>query len=161
MEFKYLASWNKWSSGWFCDQSKEHLPPSPSSTRRPSCWRVRKHCWMNKITFKLVQGGNSGAHGLPVQLNIPAAGRFSQMLPRNAFLDCLEEGAMDYLLFSQGSGDPAEILLIQLSPGKGRLPLPKRMNFRKSSKRSLTPPPHFSENHIANFSWNSWPKYRL
>ena len=25
---------------------------------------------------------------------------------------------MDYLLFSQGSGDPAEILLIQLSPGK-------------------------------------------
>ena len=42
----------------------------------------------------------------------------SQMLPRNAFLDCLEEGAMDYLLFSQGSGDPAEILLIQLSPGK-------------------------------------------
>ena len=73
---------------------------------------------MNKITFKLVQGGNSGAHGLPVQLNIPAAGRFSQMLPRNAFLDCLEEGAMDYLLFSQGSGDPAEILLIQLSPGK-------------------------------------------
>ena len=36
----------------------------------------------------------------------------------NAFLDCLEEGAMDYLLFSQGSGDPAEILLIQLSPGK-------------------------------------------
>ena len=26
---------------------------------------------------------------------------------------------------------------------KGRIPLPKRMNFRKSSKRPLTPPPHF------------------
>ena len=26
---------------------------------------------------------------------------------------------------------------------KGSLPTPKRMNFRKSSKRPLTPPPHF------------------
>ena len=29
---------------------------------------------MKKITFKPVQGGNSGAHGLLVQLNTPAAG---------------------------------------------------------------------------------------
>ena len=33
---------------------------------------------------------------------------------------------------------------------KGRLTLPKRMNFRKSPKRPLTPPPSFSENHVAN-----------
>ena len=32
---------------------------------------------------------------------------------------------------------------IMLIHFKRRLPLPKRMNFRKSSKRPLTPPPHF------------------
>ena len=30
--------------------------------------------------------------------------------------------------------------------------LPKRMNFWKSSKRPLTPPPSFSENHVALFA---------
>ena len=40
----------------------------------------------------------------------------------------------------------------------GRSTIPKRMNFRKSSKRPLTPPP-FLENHIADFFRNSWPKY--
>ena len=30
----------------------------------------------------------------------------------------------------------------KMMESKGRLPLPKRMNFRKSSKRPLTPP-HF------------------
>ena len=29
---------------------------------------------------------------------------------------------------------------------------PKRMNFWKSSKRPLTPPPSFSENHVALFA---------
>ena len=35
---------------------------------------------------------------------------------------------------------------------KGRLPLPKRMNFRKSSKRPLTPPPHFRKVMLQIFS---------
>ena len=35
---------------------------------------------------------------------------------------------------------------------KGRMASPKLMNFRKSSKRPLTPPPSFSENHIADFA---------
>ena len=34
---------------------------------------------------------------------------------------------------------------------KGRIPLPKRMNFQKSSKRPLTPP-SFSESYIADFA---------
>ena len=34
---------------------------------------------------------------------------------------------------------------------EGRVRLPKRMNFRKSSKLLLTPPPSFSENYIAFF----------
>ena len=34
---------------------------------------------------------------------------------------------------------------------KGRIPLPNRMNFRKNSKRPLTPPPSFLENYIAIF----------
>ena len=33
---------------------------------------------------------------------------------------------------------------------KRRVAPPKRINFRKSSKRPLTPPPSFSENHVAN-----------
>ena len=33
------------------------------------------------------------------------------------------------------------------------------MNFRKSSKRPLSPPPSFSKNHVADFFQNSWPKY--
>ena len=37
--------------------------------------------------------------------------------------------------------------------GKGRIPLPKRMNFRKSSKRPLTPPPaHFRKVMLQIFS---------
>ena len=44
-------------------------------------------------------------------------------------------------------------------PLKGRVTLPKRLNFRKSSKRPVTPPPSFSENHVAEFFQNSWPKY--
>ena len=35
---------------------------------------------------------------------------------------------------------------------KGRMASPKLMNFRKSSKRPLTPPPSFSENHVALFA---------
>ena len=35
---------------------------------------------------------------------------------------------------------------------KGRMALPKRMNFRKNSKRPLTPPPSFLGNHIADFA---------
>ena len=35
---------------------------------------------------------------------------------------------------------------------QGRPALPKRMNFRKNSKRPLTPPPSFSENYIALFA---------
>ena len=34
---------------------------------------------------------------------------------------------------------------------KGQMASPKRMNFRKSSKRPLTPP-SFSEHHIADFA---------
>ena len=34
---------------------------------------------------------------------------------------------------------------------KRRVTVPKLMNFRKSSKRPLTPPLSFSENHLANF----------
>ena len=40
---------------------------------------------------------------------------------------------------------------------KGRVSPPKRMNFRKSSKQTFTPP-WFSENHIVDFFRNSWPK---
>ena len=35
---------------------------------------------------------------------------------------------------------------------KGRRPLPKLMNFRKSSKRPLTPPPHFRKVMLQFFS---------
>ena len=35
---------------------------------------------------------------------------------------------------------------------KGQTASPKRMNFRKSSKQPLTPPPSFSENHIVDFA---------
>ena len=45
--------------------------------------------------------------------------------------------------------------LIKVGLPKGRLPLPKRMNFRKSSKRPLAPPPSFSESYVANFFRNS------
>ena len=38
---------------------------------------------------------------------------------------------------------------------KGRAALPKRMNFWKSSKRPLIPPPSFSENHVALFFRNT------
>ena len=51
-------------------------------------------------------------------------------------------------------------LLNFLDRTKGSRPLPKGMNFRKSSKRHLTPP-SFSESYAANFFRNSWPKYRL
>ena len=44
--------------------------------------------------------------------------------------------------------------------GRGRFALPKQRNFRKNSKRPLMPP-SFLETHIADFFWNSWPKYRL
>ena len=45
---------------------------------------------------------------------------------------------------------------------KGRTALPKRMNFWKSSKRPLIPPPpSFSENHVALFFRSTWPKKRL
>ena len=40
---------------------------------------------------------------------------------------------------------------------KGQVRLPKQMNFRKNSKRSLTPSPpssSFSENYVAIFSEN-------
>ena len=40
-------------------------------------------------------------------------------------------------------------------PDKGQMASPKRMIFRKSSKRPLTLPPSFSENHIADFFQNS------
>ena len=45
--------------------------------------------------------------------------------------------------------------------GKGRMASPKVMNFWKSSKRPLIPPPSFSENHVALFFRNTWPKKRL
>ena len=48
-----------------------------------------------------------------------------------------------------------------MSTSKGSFTLPKRMNFRRSSKWPLTPPPSFSESYVAIFFWNSWPKYRL
>ena len=38
---------------------------------------------------------------------------------------------------------------------KGRTALPKRMNFWKSSKRPLIPPPSFSENQVALFFRNT------
>ena len=41
---------------------------------------------------------------------------------------------------------------------KGRRPLPKLMNFRKSSKRPLTPP-SFSESYIALFATKLWQFY--
>ena len=45
--------------------------------------------------------------------------------------------------------------------GKGGVYSPKRMNFRKSSKRPLTklPPPPFFGKYIVSFSRNSWPKF--
>ena len=36
-----------------------------------------------------------------------------------------------------------QVILDYIATHKGSLPLPKRMNFRKSSKRPLTTPPHF------------------
>ena len=44
---------------------------------------------------------------------------------------------------------------------KGRMSSPKVMNFWKRSKRPLIPPPSFSENHVALFFRNTWPKKRL
>ena len=41
---------------------------------------------------------------------------------------------------------------------KGRVTLTNRMNFRKSSKRLLTPPLSFSESYIALFATKLWQK---
>ena len=48
---------------------------------------------------------------------------------------------------------------VQQSPSKGRLPVPNLMNFRKTSKRPLTPPPPtlFSEKNVALLSGKSVP----
>ena len=45
---------------------------------------------------------------------------------------------------------PFYISIFQPFP-KGRMPSPRRMNFRKSSKQPLTPPLSFSENQVAIF----------
>ena len=42
-----------------------------------------------------------------------------------------------------------------IEKSKGSIPAPKQMNFRKSSKRPLTLPPSFSENHVADLFRNS------
>ena len=44
------------------------------------------------------------------------------------------------------------IILTLTGQNKGRMAPPKRMNFRKNSKRPLTPPPSFSENYVADFA---------
>ena len=37
----------------------------------------------------------------------------------------------------------------------------KTDEFSEKFQTAIDPPPHFSESCIANFFWNSWPKYRL
>ena len=47
---------------------------------------------------------------------------------------------------------PKLMMIIFGGVSKGRMGTPKRMKLWKSSKRPLTPPPSFSENHVADFA---------
>ena len=62
-------------------------------------------------------------------------------------LKWLQAFIVDFGCFGVNKFPNAEKLVLDC---EGRVTLPKRMNFQKSSKRPLTPP-SFSENHVTYF----------
>ena len=102
--------------------------------------------WFNICWLRYIEG-RKGAEGWSAHAtNDPRKGRLhhnhhfcSAFLPGGTFATSCR------VIFTHNTK------ICHVVSGKGSLTLPKRMNFRKSSKRPLTPPPSFSENHVADF----------
>ena len=60
-----------------------------------------------------------------------------------------------------GGNIPPSLSILELMAPLGKLSPSKTDEFSEKFQTAFDPPPSFSESYVANFFWNSWPKYRL
>ena len=142
-----VAFWSNWSDGWSGWQSWMRLVGQVSPfLSQPGAMVFRTFRHLVTGFWENLNGGDVGlleSDSLWLQL-VSDLNQISQLKLHYLLKKC-------NIFFVDGSSihTPAPFPNIQTRMSKGQMASPKRMNFRKSSKR---PPPSFLENHIADFA---------